>query len=73
MCGWFERTTYYINREDPTRRIVQREYGCGAYDSDLPEQKTFDVEVLNKWFISTSEIDTTTIDRIQWERIGTNQ
>ena len=68
MCTWFERKTLYINREDPTRRIVQREYGCGAYDSDLPEQKIFDIEVLNKCFISASEIDTTTIDQMQWER-----
>ena len=68
MCARFERKTLYINKEDPTRRIVQCEYGCGAYDSDRPEQKIFDVEVLNKYFISASEIDTTTIDQMQWER-----
>lgn len=73
MCAWTENRTSYINREDPGQRIVMRDFGCGATDGSPSVKKVFVVEVLNSWFISARQVDTTAIDKKQWERVDTDR
>ncbi len=69
MCAWSERKTIYVHNEDPERRIVLRDFGCGATDSGPPIVKVFEMERLNSWFNYVSKVDTTAIDYAQWRSV----
>lgn len=69
MCAWNERKTLYVHNEDLERRIVLRDFGCGATDSGPPIVKVFEMERLNSWFNCVSEVDTTAIDGAQWRPV----
>lgn len=73
MCAWTESRTLFVNGEDPDQRIVLRDFGCGATDSSPPVKKVFVVDTFNSWFISAHQIDTTTIDKTQWQRVNTDR
>lgn len=68
MCAWSERKTLYVHNEDPERRIVLRDFSCGATDSGPPNVKAFEVKSVNSWFNYVHQVDTTSIDRAQWRR-----
>lgn len=69
MCLWSERETLYIHKEDLGRRIVVRDFGCGATDSSPPIKRVFEVKKLNAWFLYSSKIDTTLMDHTQWKSV----
>jgi hypothetical protein len=66
MCAWSERKTLFVHREDAERRIVTRDYGCGATDSSPPIVRTFEMYRLNSWFNYVGEVDTVELDGADW-------
>jgi len=73
MCSWSERSTVFINEDDPGRRIVIRDFGCGATDGGPPVIKTFEMKRLTNWLNYVHQVDTTLIDRAQWRRVESEQ
>lgn len=66
MCAWSERKCLFVNREDPERRIVIRDYGCGATDSSPPIVRTYEMYRLNRCFNCVGEVDTAELDDSDW-------
>ncbi|MFN6116403.1 MAG: hypothetical protein ACK46C_11045 [Flavobacteriales bacterium] len=66
MCAWSERKSLFVHRKDPERRIVIRDYGCGATDSSPPIVRTFDMVRLNSWFNYVGDVDTAELDDSDW-------
>lgn len=66
MCGWTEVETVYISVENSEHRICLREFGCGAYDSDLPEKEVFLVKELTDFLLKVNRIDTSQMVRDEW-------
>ncbi|MBP7514079.1 MAG: hypothetical protein KA791_06000 [Flavobacteriales bacterium] len=73
MCSWSESSTVFINEADPGRRIVIRDFGCGATDGGPPVIKTFEMKRLTNWLNYVHQVDTTLIDRAQWRRVESEQ
>lgn len=66
MCAWTDNKTLFIKADDPTIKIVLRDYGCGATDSVSPIYKVFKVKRINLYLVSVTDIDTTKIDKTRW-------
>jgi len=66
MCAWTDNKTLFIKADDPTTKIILRDYGCGATDSGSPIYKTFKVKRLTSYLVSVNYIDTTKIDKTHW-------
>jgi hypothetical protein len=47
MCAWTDNKTLFIKANDPTTKIILRDYGCGATDSGSPIYKVFKVKDLH--------------------------
>ncbi|MEP6844531.1 MAG: hypothetical protein ABI861_00940 [Panacibacter sp.] len=69
VCGISEEILF-VNSKQPGSKIVARSYGCGAYDSDFPEYKTFEVYRVNNLFNYVTEFDTTKADMRNWKRVN---
>jgi hypothetical protein len=69
MCGWTDSQVLYKNKNNIDRKIIIREYGCGAYDSDLPNIEVLEVQSFTKYFIRATKIDTTKIDKSEWIKV----
>ena len=69
MCG-FTNEIVFVDRNNPTHLIVQRSYGCGAYDSALPNYETYEVRPLNFILNFVKMVDTTKIDRTIWIKVN---
>jgi hypothetical protein len=67
FCGTTSNTLF-INKANPSQIIVERNYGCGAYDSDFPKPKFYKMAPLNTYFKYVISIDTSSIDRTSWIR-----
>ena len=68
MCDWTNREILYTNIQNEKVRIIARDYGCGAFDSDLSVVQNFRVQELGKYFIWTKEINIEEIDKAKWKK-----
>jgi hypothetical protein len=66
MCTWTDNKTLLIKADDPTIKIILRDYGCGATDSGSPIYKVFKVKRLTSYLVSVTDIDTTKLDKTHW-------
>jgi len=73
MCSWSDRKVLFENKNNPNEKIILRDYGCGATDSDGPSYRTFKVKRVLPFVRSVRSFDTTHIDRGIWQRVGDNQ
>ena len=73
MCDWTEREILFRDRKNPGTRIVQREYGCGAWDSGSPIKKVFFIRNVAPFLVWATEIDTAGIDKQRWIRVERNE
>lgn len=65
MCQISSKAVYQ-NANKSMGIIVQRSYGCGAWDSDCPEYKYYKSVPLTAFFNIVTEFDTTNIDKTIW-------
>jgi hypothetical protein len=66
MCGYSSERVLYQNKEIPNLHIIERSYGCGAYDSQTPLFETYKVRPLGTWISYVSKTDTATLNKNEW-------
>ena len=66
MCQYTTKEILFENKQNPSVTIALRDYGCGAWDSDPPNDKAYKMRSLPFGLIMTSAIDTTKIDKNEW-------
>jgi hypothetical protein len=69
MCIYTEKEVLFESKTKPDTKIVVREFGCGATDSQGPSESVFEIQYCNDYFIRTRKIDTTKIDRNEWIKV----
>lgn len=69
FCGWANGRVLFEERENPEHRIVRRNYDCGAWDSNVPSYRIFDVRPLNTQFNWVIECDTFHLDKAVWVKV----
>jgi len=69
MCAWTTDKVFFENKRNPSIKIVQRSFGCGATDSTPATIKVFKIREITSDLIWVTEIDTTQIDKSEWIRI----
>lgn len=73
MCVWSEHRTLFVHVSDPDHRIVVRDLGCGATDSSPPVFKVVEMKSLTGLFTYVEKVDTSAIDRTQWQQVKTER
>jgi hypothetical protein len=68
MCSWTTVNTLYENTENPSVKIVEREFGCGATDSSNPTKRLFKTKQVTPFFVWVTEFDTASVDKTKWHR-----
>jgi hypothetical protein len=68
MCSYSTDNILFINKSDSSLKIIERHYGCGAYDSDLPKYEFFKMKYLTQQILYSKKIDTLLIDKGIWIR-----
>ena len=66
MCDWSHREVLFTNKTNKKIKIIKREYGCGAVDSEQPIVKDFEVKEVGKFFITSREINIEEIVQNEW-------
>jgi hypothetical protein len=66
MCGYTSDRLLYQNKQIPSLHIVERIYGCGAFDSQAPIYEMFRVRPLGSWITYVSKTDTATLNKNEW-------
>ena len=69
MCDWTTDIVFFENKLNPSIKIVQRSFGCGATDSSPATLKVFKVKEITPYLIWTTSIDTNQINKYEWTRI----
>jgi hypothetical protein len=73
MCRWTTGETLFQNRNDENTNIVLREFGCGATDSGSPTYKVCKVKTIISGLQWIVNVDTTKIDRSEWQRTSNQE
>lgn len=66
MCVWTNGKVLYESKLEPNTKIIEREYGCGAFDSEPPTIGIYKVQNFTKYFIRSTEINVSSIDKNEW-------
>ena len=66
LCGYGSGVVLFVDKEDTAVKIVERSFGCGAYDSDLPKSEFVKVKPLTGWLRYVKHVDTAKLDRRKW-------
>ena len=69
LCGYTFDNFLFENKENPKVKIIKKSFGCGAVDSTpatMHFYKSIDFLNIFRWI---SEIDTTKINKAEWNRI----
>lgn len=69
MCGYSNRQELYQSNREPNVRIIVREHGCGATDSDSPKVNTYKVHYFLDYFVRSTKIDTSQIKKDDWVKL----
>jgi len=67
MCGWDTSKELYQKKNNSNVTIAVRNYGCGAYDSDIPKNEIYKVFQITPYFIFFHKTDTTGLDTSLWK------
>ena len=67
LCESTTTDTLFINRDQPSSRIVLREFGCGAASEGVREE-IVRIDTVFDIFIRVNEVDTSSLDRGLWIR-----
>lgn len=70
MCAWYTTDILFTHKTDTNIEIVNRDYGCGAWDSGTPISKTFKISKYSDYLIKSSEVDTSQIDKSKWIKVA---
>jgi hypothetical protein len=70
MCTWTDRDILFQNKSDLREVIIERDFGCGAWGSDPAKSKLFKMIKYGDYFIKTTKIDTSKIDKDEWTKIS---
>ena len=68
MCGYGNDRIIFEQKASSSIKILQRSYGCGAYDSEMPKYEFIKIIPLTQWVNYYQEIDTGKIDLKIWKR-----
>ena len=66
MCEWSTSSILYKKRSNSNVTIEVRDFGCGAYDSDIPKNEIYKVYQITPYFIYSHKTDTSKIDKSIW-------
>jgi hypothetical protein len=66
FCGYTIKETLYLKKDTNKTKIVIRDYGCGAYDSDFPKYEVLQITKLLPFLDYVKSTDTTKLDKKQW-------
>ena len=66
MCAYSQDIVLFENKANANLKIVERSYGCGAYDSDMPKYEVFKVRSLGKYIRYIAKTDTAALNRVEW-------
>lgn len=69
MCAWTNRQFLYEHKNDSNTKIIVRDFGCGATDSEPPTVGIYKVRRFTDYFIRSTKVDTATIDKNEWIKI----
>ncbi|MFA9213584.1 MAG: hypothetical protein ACEQSR_07020 [Candidatus Methylacidiphilales bacterium] len=69
MCAWTTDKVLFELKNQPTIKIEERSYGCGATDSGPSKLGIFKVRNFTPYFVYATPIDTNEIDKSEWLRI----
>ena len=69
MCAYTNRTELYQNKDNQNTKIIIREYGCGAGDSDFPSIHVHKVHTFNNKIEYYTDIDTNQINKNEWIKV----
>jgi hypothetical protein len=71
MCSYSTVKTLYVRKGFSFSSIIVRDFGCGAYDSDMPKYEIVNrIDIFSLIQISPS-IDTSTINKNNWIKVET--
>jgi len=69
MCVWTNQQVLYENKNDSNTKIIIRDFGCGAIDSDPPTVGIYKVQYFTDYFLRSTKIDTAKINKNEWIKI----
>ena len=69
MCTYTNKEVLFEKKDDPNTQIIVREFGCGAVDGGPPVISVHKVNHFTNFFIRSSRIDTSTIDKNNWVKV----
>lgn len=72
FCGWSHRETAFSNKENPSKTIVIRDFGCGAMDGGPTRSAVFMVNPVAPGLNWTVEVDTLKLDTVKWTSLRDN-
>ena len=73
VCGWITDKVFFENKNNPSTKIIQRHFDCGATDSSPSNPKIFIIREFTPYFIWATEIDTNQIDKNEWIRVENSE
>lgn len=68
LCQWTTREVLFEHVNDASRRIVERDLGCGAVDSGPPSVVVFEVREITPFLLRVERVDISQIDLREWRR-----
>ncbi|HLA57354.1 MAG TPA: hypothetical protein VK622_01265 [Puia sp.] len=71
MCAYSNDIVLFENKANANLKIVERSYGCGAYDSDMPKYEVFKVRSFGKFVRYIAKTDTLALNRNEWTAVNT--
>lgn len=71
-CAYNTFKTLAVYKTDTTRKLVLRDFGCGATDSSPASFHTFESKTYGNIFISYRRVDTSKINKTLWTQIEVN-
>ncbi|MBI3232429.1 MAG: hypothetical protein HYZ42_00040 [Bacteroidetes bacterium] len=69
MCSTTTTNIFFINKQNNSIKIVERSFGCGAWDSSPATISVSKVREITPYLIWVSKVDTNKINKNEWVRI----
>ena len=66
MCEWTHVKKVYTHKTKSAVYIMERSYGCGAWDSYPAREAYFEVEYFSSYFIRTRPVDLNQLQLENW-------
>jgi len=69
MCS-YDAIAIFEKKSHPSTKILKRNYGCGAYDSDMPKYEIIKIVAITPFVNYFQPVDTSKIDLQMWRRLN---